>query len=188
MRRLTLRSRRPARKAGQAPQLHVRALAVDMTRFNEVGDLDRAGDHDAAMALLTQLGAEKDPMALIELGCRYFSQDGCWPKVKTFPTNEQAGLKLMEEGRRELERLAQDGDGEAMRMLAYTHLGLLGVFEKDISRGEKLLLEAFEAGCYFAANDLHVLYLGSDDEKSKFHYNAAESHGCRVVFNSKFEP
>lgn len=159
-----------------------------MTLFNKVCDLDLAGDHDAAMTVLSQLGAEKDPMALIELGCRHFPQDGCWPKVKAFPTNEQAGLELMKEGRRELEKLALDGDGDAMRMLAYTHLGLLGVFEKDIRRGEELLLQAFESGCYFAANDLHTFYLGSDDGKSKFYYNAAESHGCRVVFNSKYEP
>ncbi len=92
------------------------------------------------------------------------------------------------EGRGELERLAREGDGDAMRMLAYTYLGLLGVFDKDIRLGEELLLQAFEDGCYFAANDLHTFYLGSDDEKSKFYYNAAKLHGCRVVFYSKFEP
>jgi len=167
--------------------LFVGAPSVDMTRFNEVSNLDRMGDHDAAMALLIQLSAERDPMALIELGCRHFPQHGHWPKVTAFTTNEQAGLELMKEGRREIERLVLAGDGDAIRMMAYTHLGLLGVFEKDVQRGEELLIQAFGAGCYFAANDLHTFYLGSDDEKSKFYYEAAEFHGCRVVFNSKFE-
>jgi len=74
-----------------------------------------------------------------------------------------------------------------MRMLAYLHLGLLGIYEKSIEKAETLLLNAFEAGCYFAANDLHTFYLGSDKEKSKHYYKEAERHRCRVVFNQDFE-
>jgi hypothetical protein len=49
------------------------------------------------------------------------------------------------------------------------------------------LLKAFEAKCYFAANDLATFYQGSDLEKAKYYYQQAEHHDSRVIQNSNLE-
>lgn len=72
-------------------------------------------------------------------------------------------------------------------MLAYAYLGHLCPHYKDVGEAEKWLLQAYEAGCYFAANDLHTFYLGSDQEKSKYWYMEAEKRKCRVVYYEEFE-
>jgi hypothetical protein len=75
-----------------------------------------------------------------------------------------------------------------MRMLASTYFGHWHpIHEKSVDEGERWLLRAYEAKCYFAANDLATFYQGSDVEKAKFYYQEAERHGCRVIHNDRLE-
>ena len=160
---------------------------MDTERYLKVFDLERDGKLEDGYRLLVSLTNESHPLALVELGTRHISTEGRSPPVLSIAQDPQKGRELIEKGKLVLEDLASKGDGEGMRMLAYLHLGLLGIYEKSIEKAETLLLNAFEAGCYFAANDLHTFYLGSDKEKSKHYYKEAERHRCRVVFNQDFE-
>lgn len=75
-----------------------------------------------------------------------------------------------------------------MRMLGYYFLGFWGLCEeKNITLAEEWLLKAYEANCFFAANDLATFYLGSDLEKAKFYYQEATRHKCRVVYHDELE-
>lgn len=74
-----------------------------------------------------------------------------------------------------------------MRMLGYLHLNLLGIHEESLIQGEHYLLRSYDAGCFFAANDLFMFYLGKNNEKSRFYYQEATRHECRVVFHAAFE-
>lgn len=160
---------------------------MDSERYLKVAELEQAGRLEDGFALLNSLAAENDPLALIELGSRHFSTDGYTPSVLPITSNPEKAQELITLGKLKLEELASTGDGEAMRMLGYFYLGHLCYCEKNIQLAEKWLLRAFQAGCYFAANDLHTFYLGSDIEKSKLYYQEAERHKCRVVFNEQFE-
>jgi len=140
---------------------------------------------DEAFELLSKLAGNDDPLATIELGTRYLEAD--WEGVKILDSDIEKARKLMDQGQTLLQSLANDGDAEAMRMLGYTYLGLLGVFDKSLSLGEEWLVRSFEAGCHFAANDLCTFYQGSDIEKAKYYYSEAERKGCRVVQNENLE-
>ena len=75
-----------------------------------------------------------------------------------------------------------------MRMLGNYYLGLWGLADdKNIDLGEKWLLKAYEANCFFAANDLATFYQSSNIEKAKYYYREAERHNCRVVQNDDLE-
>ena len=78
---------------------------------------------------------------------------------------------------------------EVMRMLASIYLGHWHpVHEKSVENAEKLLLKAYAANCYFAANDLAIFYIGSDLDKAKFWYQEAERHNCRLIHDARLEP
>lgn len=160
---------------------------MDSERYLKVSELERAGKLEEGLSLLKNLANENDPLALIELGSRHISTDGYSPPVLSIVSNPEKGKDLIERGRRVLEERASKGDGEAMRMLGYYYLGHLCPCERELNEAETQLLNAFQAGCYFAANDLHTFYLGSDTEKSKLYYKEAERHKCRVVFHEDFE-
>ncbi len=160
---------------------------MDTLRITEVYELERDGKRHEAFELLEQLVRDRDPMALIELGCRYYSVDGQEPEPLAIEPDEKKSKKYLAEGKLELEELALSGDAEAMRMLGYVYLGLLGIYERSISKGEEYLLASFESGCKFAANDLATFYQGSDIERAKFYYQEAERNNCRVVHNDDLE-
>ena len=161
--------------------------AMDSERFQKVWELERAGKLEEGLRLLKALANENDPLALIELGSRHITTDGYAPPVLSVGSDPDKGKELIEKGRRVFEEMAAKGDGEAMRMLGYYYLGHLCPCEKNIQKAEAQLLNALQAGCYFAANDLHTFYLGTNIEKSKHYYKEAESHKCRVVFYEDFE-
>lgn len=160
---------------------------MDSERYLKVSELERAKKLEEGLSLLKALANENDPLALIELGSRHISTDGYSPPVSPVASDSEKGKDLIERGKRVLEEWASKGDGEAMRMLGYYYLGHLCLCERNIKEAETQLLKAFQAGCYFAANDLHTFYLGSDVEKSKYYYKEAEQHKCRVVFHEEFE-
>ena len=160
---------------------------MDSTSTSKIWELEKEDKQDEAFELLERLSSNKDPLALIELGTRYICCEGSKPPVKIIPKDEEKGNQLMNEGRAELEKLASSGDGEAMRMLSYTYLNLLGIFDKDIPLAEEWLLKSFDSGCYFSANDLHTFYMHSDKEKAKYYYDQASHHKCRVVYNKDYE-
>lgn len=160
---------------------------MDSERYLKVSELERAGKLEEGLSLLKVLANENDPLALIELGSRHISTDGYSPPVLPVANDPEKGKELIERGKRVLEEWASKGDGEAMRMLGYYYLGHLCLCERNIEEAETQLLQAFQAGCHFAANDLHTFYLGSDTEKSRHYYKEAERHKCRVVFNEDFE-
>jgi TPR repeat protein len=160
---------------------------MDSERYLKVSELERAGKLEEGLSLLRALASENDPLALVELGSRHITTEGYSPSILPIVSEPEKGKKLIERGKRVLEEWASKGDGEAMRMLGYFYLGHLCPCEKDIQKAETLLLNAFQAGCYFAANDLHTFYLGSNINKSKHYYKEAERHKCRVVFHEDFE-
>lgn len=61
------------------------------------------------------------------------------------------------------------------------------VHEQSIEKAENLLLNAYEANCYFAANELAIFYLSRDIKKAKFWYHEAERHHCRVIHDDRLE-
>lgn len=160
---------------------------MDRDEYLKVFSLEREGNLVAAGKLLLDLAEAKDPHGLIELGVRYLLIPEEVPGYYCPGKNEELSQALIEQGRLEFERLAAVGDSEAMRMLGYFYLGLLGPVEKNIFLGERWLIKAFESGCYFAANDLATFYQGSDVEKAKYYYQEAEFHGCRVIQNHNLE-
>src|SRR5688500_9504171 len=103
---------------------------MDTERYLKVFDLERDGKLEDGYRLLVSLASEKHPLALVELGTRHISTEGQSPPVLSLPPDPQKGKELIEEGKLALEELASKGDGEAMRMLAYLYLGLLGIYEK----------------------------------------------------------
>ncbi|MDH4149632.1 MAG: hypothetical protein OEW79_07125 [Betaproteobacteria bacterium] len=156
--------------------------------YFKVSELERAGRTKEGFALLTKLVEEGHPLALLDLSARYYSTEGYAYPVERIPTDLAKSEELAVLAKQELERLARDGDGEAMRMLASTYFGHWHpVHEKSVEKAEELLLKAYEANCYFAANDLATFYSGSDLEKAKFWYKEADKHDCRVVHDQRLE-
>ena len=160
---------------------------MDSITYTSIFDLERKGELEQAYQLLMKLTEDKDPLATIELGTRYLEADWKSIGVKELVSDPIKAELLLNEGRNLLVGMSQEGDAEAMRMLGYTYLGLLGVFERSITLGEKWLVKSFEAGCFFAANDLSVLYKGTNIEKARFYYEEAERHECRVIMDSDLE-
>lgn len=158
---------------------------IDYTGYLSVFDLERIGNLEEAYELLVKLSNEKCPLATIELGTRYLETNG--EGVKKLTPDVEKAKALMNQGQQLLQTMAEEGDCEAMRMLGYTYLGLLGVFDKSLPLAEKWLVKSFQAGCFFAANDLCTFYQGSDIDKARFYYAEADRLGCRVVKNENLE-
>ena len=135
--------------------------------YLEVSNLDKLGKHREAFELLVRLADERHPLALLELSSRYLTTEGYSPPVFPLEPDHEKSDSLAKEGEIELRRLADSQDGEAMRMLGYLHLGQLCPYTKNITEAERWFHRAYKAGCYFAANDLHTFYLGSDIEKGE---------------------
>jgi hypothetical protein len=156
---------------------------MNVTGYMTVLELETNGKFEAAGQLLLTLVESNDPLALIEYGNRNRMDPSEFPGHHMPGKDEQKAAEYIARGISELERLAACGDGEAMRQMGYLCLGFYGLEFRSTEAAEQWLLKAYEAGCYFAANDLHCLYLGSDAEKSQHWYDEAERHGCRVVFH-----
>jgi len=155
--------------------------------FN-ISELEQAGKIKEGFALLTRLVDEKHPLALLDMSCRCYSTEGFSYPIQAIPTDVKKSEEYAVQAKEELEKLSATGDGEAKRMLAYTYLGHWHpVHEKSIEKAEQLFLEAYEAKCYFAANELATFYVGSDLEKAKFWYQEAERHNCRVIQDDRLE-
>lgn len=159
---------------------------MDCTRFLKVSELDSEGKCEDAYRLLLQLATERDPLALLELSCRNFSTNGFSPPVFPLPPDIEKSKSFAREGEQVLLDLAAEKDGEAMRTLGNIFLGLTLPHHPDFAeyldrqKAKEWLLKAFEAGCYFAANDL-AFYFGENIEEAKFWRGQAVQHGCCVI-------
>lgn len=155
--------------------------------FN-IFELEQAGKIKEGFALLTRLVDEKHPLALLDMSCRCYSTEGFVYPIQEIPTDVKKSEEYAVQAKEELEKLSSAGDGEAKRMLAEMYLGHWHpVHEKSIEKAEQLFLEAYEAKCYFAANELALFYRGWNLEKAKFWYQEAERHNCRVIRDDRLE-
>lgn len=155
----------------------------------DVWNLEQAGEVERAFQLLKDLAENDDPLALLELATRYISTDGyVHPVVPVIPDRKKSEELALRAQQILLSR-AEAGDGDAMRTLSNTYCGHWHpVHEISIEKSEYWLLKAYEAGNYFAANDLASHYQESDVEKAKYWYRMAEHHNCRVIYSEKLEP
>lgn len=161
---------------------------MDNEQYSKVLELERSGKPKEGFALLLKLAEEGCPLALLDMSNRYYSTEGFAYPVEAVSADEKKSEGYAILAKKKLEELSDAGDGEAMRMLATTYFGFWHpVYEKSIEKGEELLLKAFEAKCYFAANDLSTFYIGSDFEKAKFYYQEADRHNCRVIHDDRLE-
>lgn len=161
---------------------------MDNDEYFNVLDMERSGEIEEGFLQLEKLAEDGHPLALLDLSARYFSTEGFAYPVKRIDTDEKKSEELAVKAKDRLVELANAGDGEAMRMLASTYLGHWHpVHKKSVMQAEKWLIQAYNAGCYFAANDLATFYQGSDIERAKFYYKEAERHGCRVIQNDDLE-
>lgn len=161
---------------------------MDNEQYSTISDIERDGKIEEGFLLLERLAKENHPMALLDLSQRYFSIEGFAYPVHPLEPDHEKSEQLALRGKERLEELALLNDGEAMRILAYTYFGYYGPsLEKSIVKAEEWLLKAYEAGCYFAANDLSSFYINQDLEKSKHWYQEAEKHNCRVIYNELCE-
>ncbi len=160
---------------------------MDLSTYQKVFSLEDQGNIKEAGKILHGLSDGGDPMAMLELGWRYLldeqSDSTCYTPGKSI----ECSRALIENGRVVFERLAGEGEAEAMRMLGYFYLGLLCPTEVNKALAVKWLLEAYKGGCHFAANDLSTYYLHIDPLESERWYRIAESHNCRVIHNEEFE-
>ncbi|MBI2308168.1 MAG: hypothetical protein HYU78_12780 [Rhodocyclales bacterium] len=155
--------------------------------YAQVFELEQQQLLAEAGELLCRLVAKNDPLALIEFGNRHRLEPSEAPEMY-MPGKDLAKVEeYINKGIQSLEALAAVGDGEAMRQLGYIALGFYGPEYRAIELAENWLLKAFAAGCHFASNDLFALYQDSDESKAKHWYAEAEKHGCRVVFNARYE-
>ena len=155
---------------------------MDYEEYSQIFELERNGKAEEAYQLLERLADQGHPLALMDLSMRYYSTDGFVYPIFPLEPDKKKSKELEQIAKKKCEELASVHDGEALRMLGYYYLGLWVLAEeKDLDLGEKYLLEAYEANCYFAANDLATFYQGSDIEKAKFYYKEAERHKCRVA-------
>ncbi len=147
--------------------------------------MERSGKTEEGFRLLVELAEADDPLALLDLSTRYLSIEGYVHPVKEIEPDEVKSEELAVKGKNRLLELAHSGDGNAMRMLAGTYMGHWHpIHEISDDEAEKWLLRAYEASCYFAANDLATFYQHSDIEKAKYYYQEAERHNCRVIQNA----
>jgi hypothetical protein len=161
---------------------------MDSTQYFDVLELERSGRTEEGFLQLARLAEEGDPLALLDLSSRYYSTEGFAPPVKKIKRDEKKSEQFALIAEKRLLKIANSGDGEAMRMLANTYLGHWHpVLKKPHEIAESWLLKAYEANCYLAANDLATFYQYRDIEKAKHYYQEAECHGCRVIFNSSLE-
>lgn len=151
-------------------------------------EIERAGETSKALSMLKQLAKEGDALALLDLSARYYSIEGYAYPVEAIETDHKKSEELAVKAKGKLEKLSNEGSGEAMRMLASTYLGHWNpILEKSFEKAESYLLKAIEAKCFFAANDLATYYQGSNIEKAKYYYQMAEKHNCRVIYNENLE-
>ncbi len=108
-------------------------------------------------------------MVLLDLAERYFSvQSDSYPVFNIAP-DQQKHQDLLQRAFQRLLQYSNGGDGEAMRMLAYTYFGVYGPrLEKNIDKAESWLLKSIEAGWHVAANDLIVFYQSTDLDKARY--------------------
>lgn len=168
--------------------LNIMFQNMDSSEYFRVSGMERSGKTEEGFRLLVKLAEADDPLALLDLSARYFSIEGYAYPVKEIEPDEVKSEELAVKAKNRLLELAHSGDGDAMRMLASTYFGHWHpIHEKSIKEAEKWLLRAFEANCYFAANDLATFYQGSDIEKANYYYQEAERHNCRVIQNDDLE-
>ncbi len=156
--------------------------------YFKILDLERSGGSKEALKLLLQLAEENHPMALLDLSIRYLSVEGFAYPVEHIEPDAEKSEKLALKAKGLIETASNNGDGEAMRMLASFYMGHWHpIYEKSNLMAEQLLLKSIEAGCYFAANELATFYLSKDIEKAKYYYQMASNHDCRVIYHEELE-
>ena len=156
---------------------------MNNTEYEKISELESSGLIDEAHSLLLKLSEENHPMAVLELADRFYSVECYVNPVYPLAQDLEKSKALAHRGKAILEKMVEEGDGEACRMLAYTYLGFWGPFhEFNRNKAEELLLASYEANCLFSANELSTFYLGSDLDKASYWYNIAEQHGVRVIY------
>lgn len=162
---------------------------MDNQAYWKVSELEKEGQTKEALTLLVKLADNKHPLALLELSIRYLSTEGYINPVEKIESDEDKSNSLALEAHNQLIKLSNEGDGEAMRVLATTYLNHWHPFipEKDINKAEQWLLKSYETGHYFAANDLAILCISKDINEAKYWYKEADKHNCRVIYDPKLE-
>lgn len=161
---------------------------MDFEGFFKALDLEKEGQFAQAEELLCHLAEEENPFALFELANRYrpdveisgpfWRPDKCDMRIAEDYAAKAIGV---------LQGLVAQGNAEAMRYLGNVYCGHYWPEYKNLDLVEPLWLKSFEGGCFFAANDLFVLYQGRDHEKATYWYHQAEIHNCRVVYHANYE-
>lgn len=165
---------------------------MESERYIAALHLELEGRIAEAGALLGALAAEHHPLALIELGFRHLVEPSSDDEHFCPGKDEVKSAELVEAGKRGLLAFAEEGDGEAMRMLGYLQLNLLGPYgasltEAALSEAESWFHRSFEAGCHFSANELFTFYRGRDDAKARHWLAQARKYDCLVVEHEGYE-
>lgn len=147
---------------------------MDTSEYSEAIALENSGKLAEAKQRLLYLASQGHPLGLLELSRRYLLD----------PVNEayryapgldvEKSRELADEAVQTLQEQADCGDAEAMRYLACVYLGHYGPWYRSTETAEQWLLKSFHAGCRTAANDLHQLYLGRDESKSRYWFQKIE--------------
>ena len=161
---------------------------MNTDEYYKIMEIERSGETVEALLMLKKLAKKGDALALLDLSTRYYSTEGYVYPVEHIEPDHAYSEELFFKAKESFEKLAADGSGEAMRMLANFYLGAWGPYiERSIEKAETLLLESIEAKNYFSANELASMYLGRDLKKAKYYYQMAKEHDCLVIKNDAFE-
>ncbi len=160
---------------------------MNTENIRQVYVLDKEGKPQEAFDLICALAQENDPLALFELSTRYFPLQERPPEMLSIEQDEQKSKTYAISGKAELQKLADNNDGEAMRMLAYLYLGHLCPYPRDLKEAENWLLKSIDAGSDVAANDLAIFYQNTNIEKARYWYQYAQEKGCRLIHNEELE-
>ena len=161
---------------------------MNTDEYYKIMEIERSGETAEALVMLKNLANKGDALALLDLSTRYYSIEGYAYPIEHIEPDHVYSEKLFFKAKESFEKLAADGSGEAMRMLANIYLGAWGPYiERSIENAETLLLKSIEANHFFSANELATLYLGNDIKKAKYYYQMAKEHNCLVIMNDAFE-
>lgn len=152
---------------------------MDSSEYSELVALENSGKFAEAKRRLLDLASQGHPLGLLELSQRYLLDPVDEPYRFTPGLDVEKSRELADEAVQTLEEQADCGDAEAMRQLAYVYLGRYGPWYRSAETAECWLLKSFHAGCRAAANDLHHLYLGRDENKSRYWYQKIEERRAR---------
>ncbi len=147
---------------------------MDASEYSEAIALENSGKFAEAKRRLLRLASQGHPLGLLELSRRYLLDPMEEPHRYTPGFDLEKSRELADEAVQTLEEHSDCGDAEAMHHLACVYLGHYGPWYHSPETAEQWLLKSFRAGCRAAANELHRLYLGRDENKSRYWFQKIE--------------